>query len=167
MLILASTSEMKSSNLVDKVNLEQLESAEEKVTVEKVLTNKEKDSSIIDVLIKSVPDILALDATIEREYADSGSLNLHLYAVRTFCSTPSSEARVHTCPSCQPNLKGMNSLGLALLRPIPQEVLDCDCNATLRSAEQLIIRYEYLGEKVVKDNEVYQMQRFHKGNHLT
>jgi len=57
----------------------------------------------------------------------------------------------------------MNSLGLALLKPVPQEILDVVGNATLRSAEHLLMHLEYLGEKLVKDDELYQMQRFHKG----
>jgi hypothetical protein len=100
---------MKSSNQVNSEQLGAIEnkknsSEQVKISSSDTLTSKEKDNAIIDVLIKSVPDILALDTTFDRDTIKD-SLKLHIYAVRTFCSTPSSEARVHTCHSCQAHLK--------------------------------------------------------------
>lgn len=116
---------------------------------------------IIEILVKAVPDLLALDAQTDQSTVEP--LKLHLYAVRVLCTTTSSYVRVHTCHPCLGSIKGINSVGLALLSPIPNEVLDIKSSATLRTTEALSLQLEYLGEKIVEDKELYQMQRFHKG----
>ena len=120
-------------------------------------SSRNKDNDILSIVIKSVPEILSASNST------SNPSKLHFYAVRAYSSTPSSKDRVSNCYSCNFHLKGLNAVGLALLAPIPQDVLDIHSNGTLRTREELSIRFEYLGPKDISEEDLFQMQRFHKG----
>ena len=51
---------------------------------------------------------------------------------------------------------------MALLKPVPIDVLDIKMNATLRTCESIEIHLVYLGPKLIEDKELVQFQRFHK-----
>jgi dsRNA-specific ribonuclease len=115
---------------------------------------------ITQIDVKVTPDQLDCHASASLDF-DPLTQTLHFYSFQTHCHNPNHQKYINHCPTCSRYVRSMSCYGLILHQKIPQEVCDELIDFYIRGL-RVDVSLEYLGSKVVSEEELEMVQLFHR-----
>lgn len=120
------------------------------------------DLNLMRILVKTIPDVMTRKAEVEHRNGRRFQL-LHFY-----CSSGefgNTRCRMITldCTGCIPYYEGINKCAVAFACRLPDEIIAEPFRCQIRENETIFIAVSYVCSRWVCDEELYHMQRFHRG----
>eukprot|EP00981_Chlorochromonas_danica_P004718 scaffold954_cov173-Ochromonas_danica.AAC.4 len=122
---------------------------------------QDDESNIIKILVKSIPDLLTLPASVQWNDGKRFQL-LHFYSTHAVFDSARSENAVLECGSCSASFDGINNVTIAFSQSIPTEILAQEFRCQVREYETVFVHLCHVCSKWVSDEELYHLQRFHR-----
>jgi ERCC4-related helicase/dsRNA-specific ribonuclease len=154
-----------SARIKNEIDLENVEDDGEEIVDNKVAAEEdfqlnEENKDLLKISSKFAPDCLLPSSAFKGRHS---VITLYFYVFQATFSDQKSQEITDHCPSCSEYYHGLNSFGLALLAPVPEEILNDSFRCYIRESEGVDVLTAFIECKEVTEEELIHMQRFHKG----